>query len=239
MNEEAKEEKFVRRFTLDQVTQHILLFIFFIILSVTGLCLTYRETWLAQFMVDMMGGWMMRMYIHRGSGVILIFLGIYHLYYIVADRRVKGKDKLKIMLNLKDVTDIIAYLKHMFGRGEAPKYDRFSWKEKFDYWGALWGMVMMCGTGFVMMYPVWVTKLLPYSYINLSRILHSHEATIAISFIAIWHIYNVHFAPHRTRGVWITGKISEKEMKEHHPEEYDEYIATKEPEPTLESDLEY
>ena len=154
------------------------------------------------------------------------------------DRRVTGKDKLKIFPKKKDLDDFIDYVKGIFGRGDGPKYDRYSWKEKFDYWGALWGMVMMCGTGFVMMYPVWVTNLIPYSYINLARILHSHEATIAISFITIWHIYNVHFAPHRTRGVWITGKISEKEMKEHHPVEYEEYMAKKGKQPTLESDLE-
>ena len=223
---EKVEELRYLRFTKNQVIQHIILFIVFIILAVTGLCLTFRQLWISQLLVDLMGGWVMRLIIHRVAGVIVVVLGVYHVVWAVFDSKFTWKEKLRMLPTKKDIRDFFQYLKYIFGMGKEPHYDRFSWKEKADYWGALWGMVLMGGTGLMMMFPVISTAIFDYSFINLSRILHSHESTIAISFIVIWHIYNVHFTPSRTKGVWLHGYITHEEMEEHHPHELEYFEIT-------------
>jgi formate dehydrogenase gamma subunit len=224
MEKEEVNRKEMVRFTFNQVAQHIVLFILFILLAVTGLCLSFSETWLAQTLVKIMGGWEMRTLIHHVAGVLLVILGIYHVIFVFWHRKTTGKKLSKMLPRKKDIGDFFQYLKYIVGKGEKPQYDRFSWKEKFDYWGAFWGMCLMGITGVIMMRPLLATELLPYAWVNLSRILHSHEATIAISFITIWHLYNVHLSINRTRGVWLTGKISEEDMKDHHPLELKEII---------------
>lgn len=228
MEEKEVKSPEIVRFSLNQVWQHIILFILFILLAITGLCLSFSDTWLAQFIVKLMGGWDMRTQIHHVSGVLMVILGIYHVIFVFLYRKYSDKKMSKMLPAKKDIGDFFQYMKFIIGMGDAPKYDRFSWKEKFDYWGAFWGICLMGITGLIMMYPLFSTNLFPFAYVSLSRLMHSHESTIAVSFIVTWHLYNVHFAQDRTRGVWWTGKITEKDQKHHHPVEYEEMIANKE-----------
>lgn len=198
------------------------MFILFISLSITGLCLSFADTTTAQTIVKFMGGWEMRRQIHWTSGILMVLLGLYHVVYVARDRTVTGSKKFKMVPTMDDIKDMLQYAKYLIGFGEAPKFGRFSFKEKFDYWGALWGIMLMGITGILMMFPLIATGIFPYAFVNLSRMMHSHEATIAISFIAIWHLYNVHVSPYRTKGVWLTGNILVEDLKHHHPIEYEE-----------------
>jgi len=45
----------------------------------------------------------------------------------------------------------------------------------------------------------------------------------------LWHIYDVHLSPgvFPMSKIWLTGKISKDELKEEHPQEYDEIFKGK------------
>ncbi len=137
------------RFTLNQRIQHFVLLTAFIALVITGMPLKYPDTWWAPRIVDLLGGAEMRALIHRIAGVTMVALGIYHVvYYLLIKRSVMLHPRLTILPTIQDIKDFFHVLKYYFGleKGE-PKYGRYSWKEKFDYWGAFWGMCIMCITG--------------------------------------------------------------------------------------------
>ena len=119
-------------------------------------------------------------------------------------------------------------------RQEKPKYDRFNWREKFDYWAIFWGMPIMVGSGFILMYPVLVTRLLPGWVVPAALVAHGHEATLALSWIFLVHIFFNHLSP----GVFpintsiFTGKVSHEQYRRAHALEYERLtkVDRKEPE---------
>jgi cytochrome b subunit of formate dehydrogenase len=227
---ESNGKRYFLRFTVNQRIQHAAMIILFIVLAVTGLPLKYADSEISQAMVQAMGGWEMRAFIHHISGFALGFLGLYHvIMYLLVDR-----SKKKILPVKKDFKDFWQHMKSLFGKAERPKYGRFSWKEKFDYWAAFWGMCLMGVTGFVMMYPDLAADIFgSYGWVEVAWIAHSEEALLAIMAIAVWHMWNVHFNPKffPMNKTWITGKLSEKEMIDEHPLEYDEIIMKKKEKP--------
>jgi cytochrome b subunit of formate dehydrogenase len=54
--------------------------------------------------------------------------------------------------------------------------------------------------------------------------IHGYEAILAFLAIIVWHMYNVHFSPavFPMSRVFLTGRISRKQMMEEHPLEYEE-----------------
>ena len=102
----------VERFTLHQRVQHVLLFIPFFLLVLTGFPLKFPNEWWAQPAIDLVGGWEMRGLIHRASGLFIIGLGVYHgLWYVVVDRSPK-----KILPRKQDAKDFLQHLKWLVGR---------------------------------------------------------------------------------------------------------------------------
>ena len=78
---------------------------------------------------------------------------------------------------------------------ERPKFDRYMYLEKFDYWAVFWGIVMMVGTGFIFWFPVFFASWAPSWLITAAQIIHGEEATLAILFLFMVHFYNVHLKP--------------------------------------------
>ncbi|UCC44861.1 MAG: cytochrome b/b6 domain-containing protein, partial [Candidatus Zixiibacteriota bacterium] len=124
----------------------------------------------------------------------------------------------------RDIVDFVRTVLFFVGRRSAgPKFGRFSFIEKFDYWAVYWGMVIMIGSGIIMWFKEWFPK---YLY-DIGREAHSDEGLLATLAIVIWHFYNVHFNPDvfPMSWVWWHGKLTEDEMKHHHPLEYAEIVA--------------
>jgi cytochrome b subunit of formate dehydrogenase len=203
--------------------------------------LKFRDTVWAQPVYALFGGIKVAPVIHKIAGTVLFLLFVFHLGYIVysifADLIIplKKKKQLRlstvikslvthpIMPSFKDVKDIIDLLKYLlFVTNKRPEGDKFTWKEKFDYWAPFWGIVIMVATGLVMWQKELVTRFLPGEVINLALIAHSDEALLATLFLFIWHFYNVHFStsvfPMGT--VFLTGYLPEHLMVEEH---YDYY----------------
>jgi len=234
-------KKYFFKFTALQRAQHITIASCVIVLALTGMPLKFRETAWAQPVYALFGGIKVAPVIHKIAGTVLLLLFVFHLVYIVysifADLIIplKKKKQLRvgtvikslvthpIMPSFKDVKDIIDLLKYLlFFTNKRPEGEKFTWKEKFDYWAPFWGIVIMVSTGFVMWQKELVTRFLPGEVINLALIAHSDEALLAALFLFIWHFYNVHFStsvfPMGT--VFLTGYLPEHLMVEEH---YDYY----------------
>ncbi|MCZ7357341.1 MAG: cytochrome b/b6 domain-containing protein [Candidatus Methanoperedens sp.] len=216
-------EVFFKRFTFNQLVQHWVMIGTFMLLVVTGMAVKFPDSWWSPMIIGLVGGFEMRTQIHHAAGIGMVLLGIYHVtYHIFVDK--ESLLERKVWPTVKDATDFWQTILFYIGKAEPPKYGRYSWKEKFDYWGAFWGMVMLCVTGLIMMFPFVAMKYIPYAYVQLSTIVHSDEALLATLFIFIVHWWNVHYSPEvfPMSKAWITGNLSEEQMKHEHPLEYEE-----------------
>jgi formate dehydrogenase subunit gamma len=214
---------FFKRFTLNQLVEHWVMIGTFMLLVVSGMPLKFPDAWWSPVIINLLGGFEMRTQIHHTAGIALVILGTYHVgYHIFVDK--EPLFERKILPAFKDAQDFWQTMLFYIGKAEQPKYGRYSWKEKFDYWGAFWGMVMMGVTGLMMMFPFVAMKYLPYAYVQLSTIIHTDEALLATLFIFIVHWWNVHYSPEvfPMSKAWITGNLSEEQMKHEHPLEYEE-----------------
>jgi cytochrome b subunit of formate dehydrogenase len=217
------------RFSWNFRTQHMILLVSCLILIITGLPLKFHEARLSQLFFDLVGGVQMSTLIHRIGAVGLIAVGAYHLLYLVAFREGR-RDFWELLPRPKDVADLFQMLRYFLGRSdEKPRFGRFSYVEKFDYWAVYWGMVIMIGSGLILWFLETFLQYLPKFAADIAREAHSDEGLLATLAIIIWHFYNVHLNPENFPMTWtmFTGKISEVEMRRHHPLEYEQLMATR------------
>jgi cytochrome b subunit of formate dehydrogenase len=238
-------KKYFFRFTLDQRIQHIILASTVIILVLTGMPLKFHDTFWAPYLYALFGGINTAPIVHRVAGTIMLLGFAYHLGYMFHDiyknhliplkkreglsigKVIKVLISLPLIPNRKDARDIKDLFKYLFFlSSERPKGDRFTWKEKFDYWAPFWGIVIIGSSGVIMWAEEYATYVLPGWVINLALIAHSDEALLAALFLFIWHWYNVHFSPSifPMGTVFLTGYLSEEQMVEEHYEYYVEVM---------------
>lgn len=224
--EHVMEEEFLR-FNLHFRIQHMILFSSVIILILTGLPLKYPDFEPLSGLIWLLGGIENSRVLHRVGATGLMLVAIYHTLYTVLhpDGR---RDFLLLIPTPKDFKDFFIQINYFLGRSkERPKFGRFSYIEKFDYWAVYWGCVIMIGSGLPLWFEEIALRYLPKFVLDISKEAHSDEALLATLAIVIWHFYNVHFNPDKfpMSWTWWTGKISKHEMMKEHPLEYEEIMA--------------
>ena len=102
---------------------------------------------------------------------------------------------------------------------EKPKFGRFSYVEKAEYWALIWGTMLMGVTGVILWFENTSMGLLTKLGFDISRTVHLYEAILATLAIIVWHFYFVIFNPdvYPMNLAWLTGRVSEREMQEDHP----------------------
>lgn len=221
---EKEEEDFFIRFGINFRLQHILLFVSCIILIATGIPEKFHFTGPASFFINLIGGMKTIAFVHRIGATGLVVMFSYHCLIYTPFTRQGRSDFWELIPKPKDVLDVIQMIKYFFGKTDKkPKFGRFSYIEKFDYWAVYWGCLIMIGSGFLMWFEVESINLLGKVVVDISKEAHSDEALLCTLAILIWHFYNVHFNPRvfPMSWIWWNGKISKEEMIEEHPLEYE------------------
>jgi cytochrome b subunit of formate dehydrogenase len=137
-----------------------------------------------------------------------------------------GPDSM--MFNLTDLKEAIGSVKWFLGLGPRPRYGRYTYWEKFDYFAVLWGVIIIGTTGLILWFPEKFTYLIPGWFINVATIIHSDEALLAVAFIFTIHFFNTHFRPDKfpMDPVIFTGRMTVDELKRDKPREYEELVAS-------------
>ena len=214
------------RLNLFQRLQHWLLMGSFILLALTGLPMRFPETRWLGVVYHLVGGLPAARIIHRVAALVMIGDGIIHLLYIfglLVRSKFNVREAWPLVPSAKDARDWWDTTKYYVGLARhLPQYDRFNFREKFDYFAVFWGLPVMMLSGLVLWFPVFFGNRLPDLAIGMAYIAHSDEAVLAISAIVVWHFYNVHYNPDKfpMSWVWWHGKITEEEIKKEHPLEY-------------------
>jgi cytochrome b subunit of formate dehydrogenase len=210
------QNPFMTRMTVNQRWQHLILLVSFIILVITGFALKFPNTWFAHTFGM---GENLRSIIHRIAGVVLIGAGIYHLFYLAVAR--EGRRLLRdIAPRPRDAFDVWKTMRYYLGLGgEKPKYGRFNYSEKAEYWALVWGTALMGLTGIMMWAKVWVGNLLARWWVDAATAVHFYEAILATLAILVWHFYQIFFDPdvYPMNWAWWDGKMPVEHYAHEHP----------------------
>jgi formate dehydrogenase subunit gamma len=207
------------RFDAVQRAEHMGVMLIFIVLAVTGFPQKFFDHHWAQVMMGALGGVDIARWLHRAAGIGFALLCVAHVARLVFGV-VVGRTSLSMIPTRQDFTDAVVTLRYYFGAVDKPaRFDRFDYRQKFEYWGLLLGSTIVVGTGFVLLYPITAARFLPGEVIPAAYLAHSQEGLMAFLVVIVWHIYNAHLSP----DVFpfdtsiFTGRISAERMHHEHP----------------------
>ncbi|HUI11741.1 MAG TPA: hypothetical protein VL221_15515 [Bacteroidota bacterium] len=226
----GREERQYLRFSRLNRVLHVVMIVSFMSLALTGMTLKFSYTSWASILSRVLGGFETAGYIHRMAAVSMVVIFGLHISDLFR-RRKKEFGTWKAMLTgpdtmlptKKDLRDFIGSMKWFVGAGPRPRYGRWTYWEKFDYFAVFWGICVIGSTGLILWFPELFTLVLPGWVINVATIIHSDEALLAVGFIFTVHFFNTHLRPEKFPMdiVVFTGRMPVEEFREDKPAEYD------------------
>jgi thiosulfate reductase cytochrome b subunit len=223
---------YIRRLNPYHRVLHIVMASSFLGLVVTGMPLRYSNVRWASWLMRLLGGYESAGHIHRICAIITFGYFIAHiafvLYYVGFVRRFRfdffGPDSM--LPRLKDLRDVYDSLRWFLGLGPRPKFDRWTYWEKFDYWAVFWGVAIIGLSGLCLWFPEFFGRFLPGWVFNIATIVHSDEALLAAGFIFTIHFFNTHMRPEKfpMDTVIFTGSLPLDEFRRERPLEYERLI---------------
>jgi formate dehydrogenase subunit gamma len=127
---------------------------------------------------------------------------------------------LSMVPTRRDFQDAVRQIRWYLGLARDPaKFDRYDYRQKFEYWGMLIGSLVMVVTGLILYLPIPFTRIFPGELVPVARVAHSNEGLMAFLVVITWHIYNAHLSPEvfPFDTCIFTGRISRERMQHEHP----------------------
>jgi cytochrome b subunit of formate dehydrogenase len=219
------------RFTRRQRFEHAAVMVLFTVLAVTGLPQKFFEYQVSVWILDALGGIDRARSLHRLAGLLFAALALTHVGGIVWDVA-RGRARLTMVPAKKDFTDAIVTLRYYLGVSNTQaRFDRFDYRQKFEYWGLILGAAVVIVTGVILYWPVLAARFLPGEVIPAAKVAHSNEGLLAFLVVILWHVYNAHLNP----DVFpfdtsiFTGRISWERMVHEHPLELERLLGASGP----------
>ncbi len=217
--EVSNNEEQLRRFSTYRIIEHVVLIMLFCALALTGLPQKFYYLTISQSIIIILGGIDILRFMHHLAGALFTVLALQHIIVNFA-----GVMFLRwqpaMLITLQDARDAFHNVRYYLGLGDRPALcGRYSYKEKCIYWLVLLGGIQMIITGFVLWFPVTLTKFLPGLFIPLSKSVHTSEAMLIFLLMVTWHIYDSILNPDvfpLNKSIF-TGYITKKQMKQLHP----------------------
>ncbi|MBI1320667.1 MAG: hypothetical protein GC168_17215 [Candidatus Hydrogenedens sp.] len=218
-----------QRFNRGQRIGHVVLMLSFTVLALSGFALRFPDALWSNLVFFGNDGLEVRADIHRWAAIVFIGVTVVNLLYLVFTRGGRGELRA-FMLTRRDFADAFLNIGYMLGlRKERPRFDRYGYPEKFEYWGLWWGTLLMIATGLCIWYADAFLRYWPKLWLDVAALVHYYEAWLAVGTIVVWHLFFVIVAPdaYPMNWAWLTGRITNEEFKERHPLEYERLQQTK------------
>ncbi|MFC1600763.1 cytochrome c3 family protein [Candidatus Sumerlaeota bacterium] len=211
------------------LVQHLALAITFVVLVVSGFSLTFPESGFSQLMKEQLGfSEAARSLVHRLAALGLVVALFWHVAVIIIT--VRGRRRLlRLLFYPQDVRDAIHNMAYHAGLAKTkPRFGRYDYTQKMEYWGLIWGTVIMTATGLILWFPMELTAWLGLSrvWFEVAQTIHYYEALLAALTIVVWHFFFVVFHPHEYPMAisWLTGKLPLADAAERHPKEIERLV---------------
>lgn len=219
----AESRTRLKRFSGVHRLWHFALILLFMTMSVTGIAWMYYETSWGRGLAGLFGGYSNTLEVHRIAGLVLLAafaLHIIHTIFLIEwkkfPRSLLGPDTL--VFQWVDVKGFVNHLGWIFGFNDLPRFDRWSWWAKFDYWAVWWGLIIVGVTGLMLYDPVLTSDFMPGWLLNVALWVHRVEAVLAMG-----HIFTIHFTVEHWRpsafpfnAAMFDGTIELKEARHEH-----------------------
>ena len=224
---ERPAERQVVRFDVRQRIEHLLLVVTFVALAATGIPQKFAGAEPSRWVIAQMGGIDAARFLHRAFAVAFMVLALEHvgsMLLLAARRRLRPT----MAPSLADAQSAVQMIRYCLGLAPShPRFDRYDYRQKFEYWGIVFGSTVMVLTGLSLWFPTLVTRVLPGEFVAAAREAHSNEALLALLVVVVWHLYSVILSPACFPGDLsiFTGRIAERRLLEEHPLEHQRLVA--------------
>ena len=229
MPEKLPEHESYLRFSVLNRFLHLVVMLGFIGLAITGFSMKFSSQFWARGIVSFLGGAGNVASIHKFLAGVTYGCVVAHILWLLYYKIVlKGSwtGPHSMFPRLKDIKDMIAHVKYFFGGKEFPKFDRFTYWEKFDYLALFVGMNTMGLTGLVLWFPEFFTRSLPGYFVNIAQVLHVYEAMMAVALKFVAHTFSTHLRPENfplDKSIF-SGKIEADRLAREHRGEWERTI---------------
>ena len=228
---DGKLQRWVRRWPVSYVVFHIWMMTTVLTLAATGLPLHYADQGWSQDFMGFFGGAAIAGFVHRFAAVMLVVLFGAFLWQIVR-RTFVAKEKGmfwgpdSMVPRRKDLADLWGNIRWFLFLAPRPKYDRWTYWEKFDFWAATWGLFVIGVSGLMLWFPEQATHVVPAWLLNAAVVVHGIEALLDIAFIFTVHVFHANLRPDKfpMDTMFLTGRITEEEFKHERPAEYERAV---------------
>ncbi len=222
----------IRRFTKVDRVNHAFVILTFFGLALTGMPLLYSEKAWGRWLADVLGGPETCRIEHRIFAVMLIGNIVVHGVGVVRRFKKMGVKQMlfgptTMLPRLKDLKDLGGMYAWFLGARHKPKFDRWTYWEKFDYVAEVGGSGIIGLSGLLLWFPVFFSVFVPGWMFNVAMVVHGFEALLAVGFIFTIHFFNAHLRLEKfpVDDVMFTGRMPEEEFKEERAAEYERLAA--------------
>lgn len=234
------QKKFFQRFPIGWRIAHLVFALVTMTLVLTGTAALFSHTAWAPLVANALGGAKGLALIHRVAASMFIAIFFIHFVYVMQsllrDKNFRWFGPDSLIPNWKDLADCVGMFKWFLGMGPKPRFDRWAYYEKFDYWAVFWGVGIIGSSGLMLAFPAVTAKFLPGWVFNVATVVHGEEAFLATVFLFTVHFFNNHFRPDKLPPpdiVMFTGLQSLEEFRADHPAQYQRLVDTGELEKLL------
>ena len=221
----------IQRFDRPTRALHVVIMVTFLLLAATGMPILFSDAAWGRALAMLFGGFTGAGLVHRAAGAVLLGAVAWHVGNVGWRAFGRGERGLfwgptSMTPQPRDFTQFWQQLKWFFGRGPYPKYEHFTYWEKFDYWAVLWGTAIMGAAGLILWFPELAAGFLPGWMFNVALFVHGAEATLAIGFIFVVHFFNGHLRPNKFPMdlVIFTGSVTEDELRHERAGQYERLV---------------
>jgi formate dehydrogenase subunit gamma len=199
-------ERLIERVTIRGRFLHALTTLSFLYCFLTGMGISYPKL---RWLLALLGGGEFARWLHPWSGVFFGVLSIMMIAYWIGDMGINSEDR-EWLRNIRE------YISH---RHEClPEPGKYNAGQKFYFWSVVVGG----GIVFVLSgIPMWFPEIFPITLVRLSVLAHELMFIAAGSGLIV-HIYMGTIAMPGTASAMITGEVTARWAKSHHPKWYQE-----------------